>query len=192
MPYDYDSVQIEMWRGDLVDATRVWPEYPVYIKISQGCTIQDTSNLYGFPPAGQNFSIEYDYYVTKCVHENTRWDIEFLFEGSELCSLAHLFSYFYIHFRYWHFHFLYLLFLPIRFQFLSLSVYHYFPFLPFAAQLYFMFFALDPPSSRSYTKFLFALIYPYRNRRQTRTKHFSGHCNCRVGPHRLRHRLWTG
>ena len=60
--------------GDLVGAylvTRANKDYPVYIKTPQGLDvpegycIQAVGNLYGFPPAGQNFSIEFD----KCVKE---------------------------------------------------------------------------------------------------------------------------
>ena len=62
--------------GDLVGAylvTRANKDYPVYIKIPQGLEmdvpagycIQAVGNLYGFPTAGQKFSIEFD----KCVKE---------------------------------------------------------------------------------------------------------------------------
>lgn len=54
--------------GDLEGAyvvTRANPDYPVYIKTPQGYSIlknmciQAIGNLYGFPPAGQNFSIHH-------------------------------------------------------------------------------------------------------------------------------------
>ena len=38
------------------------------MEVEDGYCIQAVSNLYGFPPAGQNFSIEFD----KCVME---WDM---------------------------------------------------------------------------------------------------------------------
>ena len=34
-------------------------------------------NLYGFPPAGQNFSKEFDKCVTECGFKNTPWDLKF-------------------------------------------------------------------------------------------------------------------
>ena len=60
--------------GDLIGAyliTRANAEFPVFIKTPQGYTcppgfcIQAVGNLYGFPPAGQNFSKEFD----KCLIE---------------------------------------------------------------------------------------------------------------------------
>ena len=70
------SHKLLMRGGDLVGAylvTRANKDYPVYIKTPQGLEldgpagycIQAVGNLYGFPPAGQNFSIEFD----KCVKE---------------------------------------------------------------------------------------------------------------------------
>ena len=69
-----DSHKLLIRGGDLVRAylaTRANKDYPVYIKKPQrlemdvpaGYCIQAVGNLYGFPPAGQNFSIEFD----KCV-----------------------------------------------------------------------------------------------------------------------------
>ena len=61
--------------GDLVGAylvTLANPDYPVHIKTPQGCTVDPgnfihaVGNLYGFPPAGQNLSKEFDKRVTKC------------------------------------------------------------------------------------------------------------------------------
>ena len=37
-------------------------------------------NLYGFPPAGQNFSIEFDKCVIKCSYKNTPWDLKFFYK----------------------------------------------------------------------------------------------------------------
>ena len=60
--------------GDLVGAylvTLANEDYPVFIKVPQGfqispgMCIQAVGNLYGFPPAGQNFSKEFD----RCVKE---------------------------------------------------------------------------------------------------------------------------
>ena len=54
--------------GDLIGAyliTRANVNFPVHIKTPQGYTgqsgfcFQAVGNLYGFPPAGQNFSIEF-------------------------------------------------------------------------------------------------------------------------------------
>ena len=63
------SYKLRMRGGDLVGAyliTRAKKDYPVFIKtpkgieIPPGMCIQAVGNLYGFPPAGQNFSIEFD------------------------------------------------------------------------------------------------------------------------------------
>ena len=67
------SYKLRMRGGDLVGAylvTRANKDYPVYIKtpkgmeVEEGYCIQAVGNLYGFPPAGQNFSIEFDKCVT--------------------------------------------------------------------------------------------------------------------------------
>lgn len=69
--------------GDLVGAylvTLANPDYPVFIKTPQGYHIEKgnciraVGNLYGFPPAGQNFSKEFDKCVTQCGYKNTPWD----------------------------------------------------------------------------------------------------------------------
>ena len=61
--------------GDLEGAylvTRANPDYPVYIttpqgyNVPKGMCIQAIGNLYGFPPARQNFSIEFDKCVIEC------------------------------------------------------------------------------------------------------------------------------
>ena len=68
--------------GDLVGAylvTRANKDYPVYIKTPQGLEIdvpagyciQAVGNLYEFPPAGQNFGIEFDKCVKKMGFLNT-------------------------------------------------------------------------------------------------------------------------
>ena len=60
--------------GDLVGTclvTRANKDYPVHIRTPQGLEvpegycIQALGNLYGFPPAAQNFTVEFD----KCVKE---------------------------------------------------------------------------------------------------------------------------
>ena len=75
--------------GDLEGAylvTRANPDYPVYIKTPQGYNvpkgmcIQAIGNLYGFPPAGQNFSIEFNRCVIECGYKNTPWDLKFFYK----------------------------------------------------------------------------------------------------------------
>jgi Reverse transcriptase (RNA-dependent DNA polymerase) len=75
--------------GDLEGAylvTRANPNYPVYIKTPQGYSvpkgmcIQAVGNLYGFPPAGQNFSIEFDKCVAECGYVNTPWDLKLFYK----------------------------------------------------------------------------------------------------------------
>ena len=72
--------------GDLVGAylvTLANKDYPVYIQVPQGYAIapgmciQAIGNLYGFPPAGQNFSKEFDKCVHECGYRNTPWDPKF-------------------------------------------------------------------------------------------------------------------
>ena len=49
-------------------------------------------NLYGFPPAGQNFSIEFDKCVMECGFKNTPWDTKFFFkwkDGRPILLIAH-------------------------------------------------------------------------------------------------------
>jgi hypothetical protein len=75
--------------GDLVGAhliTRANPGFPVYIKTPQGYqgrpgfVIQAIGNLYGFPPAGQNFSIEFDKCLAEAGYKNTPWDLKLCFK----------------------------------------------------------------------------------------------------------------
>ena len=87
--------------GDLEGAylvTRANPNYPVYIKTPQGYNIpekmciQAVGNLYGFPPAGQNFSIEFDKCVKECGYQNTPWDHKFFYKwknGKPILLIAH-------------------------------------------------------------------------------------------------------
>ena len=73
--------------GDLIGAylsTRANVNFPVHIKTPQGYTcppgfcFQAVDNLYGFPPTGQNFSIEFDICVFECGYKNTPWDLVLL------------------------------------------------------------------------------------------------------------------
>ena len=93
--------KLEMMGGDLEGAylvTRANPDYPVYIKTPEGYTIpkgtcmQAVGNLYGFPPAGQNFSIEFDKCVKECGYTNTPWDLKFFIkwkDGKPMLLIAH-------------------------------------------------------------------------------------------------------
>ena len=81
--------KLNMKGGDLEGAylvTRANPDYPVYIKTPQGYSvpkgmcIQAIGNLYGFPPAGQNFSVEFDKCVFECGYKNTPWDLKFFYK----------------------------------------------------------------------------------------------------------------
>ena len=84
--------------GDLEGAylvTRANKDCPVHIKtpegydVPKGYCIQAVGNLYGFPPAGQNFSIEFDKCVMECGYHNTPWDLKFFFKwiDGRLCML---------------------------------------------------------------------------------------------------------
>ena len=81
--------KLNMKGGDLEGAylvTRANPNYPVYIHAPQGYDVpegmcmQAIGNLYGFPPAGQNFSLEFDKCVDECGYKNTAWDRKFFFK----------------------------------------------------------------------------------------------------------------
>jgi hypothetical protein len=60
--------------------------FPVHIQtpqgyqIAEGMCIRAVGNLYGFPPAGQNFSKEFDKCLRECGYENTPWDPKFFFK----------------------------------------------------------------------------------------------------------------
>ena len=78
--------KLEMRGGDLEGAYLVTPiskDYRVFLKTPEGYTIpkgmcmEALGNLYGFPPAGQNFSKEFDKCVTECGFKNTPWDLKF-------------------------------------------------------------------------------------------------------------------
>lgn len=75
--------------GDLVGAyliTRANPSFPVFINTPQGYqrrpgfVVQAVGNLYGFPPAGQNFSIEFDKCLAEAGYKNTPWDLKLFFK----------------------------------------------------------------------------------------------------------------
>ena len=76
--------------GDLIGAyliTRANADFPVHIKTPQGYEgppgfyFQAVGNLYGFPPAGQNYSIEFDKCILECGYKNTPWDLKFFSNG---------------------------------------------------------------------------------------------------------------
>jgi Reverse transcriptase (RNA-dependent DNA polymerase) len=87
--------------GDLVGAylvTLANPDFPVHIKtpqgynIAPGMCIQAVGNVYGFPPAGQNFSKEFDKCLRECGYKNTPWDPRFFFQwikGKPVIVIAH-------------------------------------------------------------------------------------------------------
>ena len=45
-----------------------------------GFVIKAIGNLYGFPPAVQNFSIEFDKCLAEAGYENTPWDLKLFFK----------------------------------------------------------------------------------------------------------------
>ena len=95
--------KLTMRGGDLEGAylvTRANPAFPVYIKTPQGYEdyvpagqcIQAIGNLYGFPPAGQNFSKEFDKVIHECGYRNTPWDHKFFIKwnkGKPILIIAH-------------------------------------------------------------------------------------------------------
>ena len=83
------TYKLEYRGGDLEGAylvTRQNPKYSVYIrkpqgyKIPRGMCIQAVGNLYGFPPAGHNFSSAFDKCVKECGYINTPWDLKFFYK----------------------------------------------------------------------------------------------------------------
>ena len=83
------TYKLVMRGGDLVGAyliTRANKDFPVFIITPQGYDvppgfcIQAVGNLYGFPPAGQNFSIEFDKCLRECGYKNTPWDLKLFFK----------------------------------------------------------------------------------------------------------------
>ena len=95
------SYKLIMRGGDLVGAylvTLANPDYPVFIKTPQGYNIgpgmciQAVGNLYGFPPAGQNFSKQFDKCVLACGYKNTPWDPKLFYKwinNQPLIIMAH-------------------------------------------------------------------------------------------------------
>ena len=48
--------------------------------------------MYGFPPVGQNFSIEFDKCVEECGFNNTPWALKFFYKGRngrQILLIAH-------------------------------------------------------------------------------------------------------
>ena len=83
------SYKLQMRGGDLVGAylvTRANKDYPVYIKTPKGMEVEDgyciqaVGKLYGFPQAGQNFSIKFDKCVTEMGYINTPWDLKLFYK----------------------------------------------------------------------------------------------------------------
>jgi hypothetical protein len=96
------TYKLTMRGGDLVGAyliTRANKDFPVFIVTPQGYDvppgfcIQAVGNLYGFPPAGQNFSIEFDKCLRECGYTNTPWDLKLFFKwthsGKPMIIIAH-------------------------------------------------------------------------------------------------------
>jgi hypothetical protein len=70
---------------DIVGAyliTRANARFPVHIKTPQGYqgrpgfVVKAIGNLLGFPPAGQNFSIQFDKCLGEAGYKNTPWDLK--------------------------------------------------------------------------------------------------------------------
>ena len=53
---------------------------PQGYNIAPGMCIQAVGNLYGFPPAGQNFSKEFDKCLLECGYQNTPRDPKFFYK----------------------------------------------------------------------------------------------------------------
>ena len=96
------SYGLIMKGGDLIGAyliTQANENYPVHIRTPQGYTcppgfcFQAVGNLYGFPPAGQNFSVEFDKCIMECGYLNTPWDLKFFIkwtrDGLPMLIIAH-------------------------------------------------------------------------------------------------------
>jgi hypothetical protein len=87
--------------GDLEGAylvTQANPDFPVHVKTPQGYTIppgyciQAIGNLYGFPPAGYNFSERFDAIVRSCGYLNTPYDLKLFhkwIDGRPILLIAH-------------------------------------------------------------------------------------------------------
>ena len=87
--------------SDLVEAylvTRANKDYPVFIKTPEGMEVEDgyciqaVGNFYGFSPAGQNFSIEFDKCVIEMGYINTPWNLKLYYKrvnGKSIFVIAH-------------------------------------------------------------------------------------------------------
>jgi hypothetical protein len=95
--------KLTMRGGDLEGAylvTRANKDFPVYVKTPQGyedkvpkgMCFQAIGNLYGFPPAGKNFSDNFDRIIQGCGYLNTPWDLKFFYKwikGKPILIIAH-------------------------------------------------------------------------------------------------------
>ena len=88
------SYKLRIWGGDLVGAylEPVFIKTPKGMEVEKGYCIQAVGNLYGFPPAGQNSSIEFDKCVTEMGYINTPWDLKLFYKwinGKPIFVIAH-------------------------------------------------------------------------------------------------------
>ena len=95
--------KLTMRGGDLEGAylvTRANKDFPIYVKTPQGYedqvpigfVLQAVGNLYGFPPAGRNFSNAFDVVIYECGYSHTPWDHKFFFKwmkGKPILIIAH-------------------------------------------------------------------------------------------------------
>jgi hypothetical protein len=95
------AYHLEMKGADIIGAylvTKSNPNYRWYISTPEGYSvgydhvIEAVGNIYGAPPSGQNFSIEFDKCVEECGYCNTPWDLKLFFkwiDGWPLLLIAH-------------------------------------------------------------------------------------------------------
>ena len=96
------TYKLVMRGGDPVGAyliTRANKDFPVFIitpqgyNIPPGYCIQAVGHLNGFPPAGQNFSIEFDKCLRECGYKNIPWDLKLFFKWTHsnkpMITIAH-------------------------------------------------------------------------------------------------------
>ena len=95
------AYKLVMKGADIVGAflvTKNNPEYEFFLHtpegyaIGPGQVIKAVGNLYGAPPAGQNFSLEFDKCVRECGYSNTPWDLKLFYkwiDDSPLILMAH-------------------------------------------------------------------------------------------------------
>ena len=71
-------------QGCALGSAHQYPTNQHYVKSTvahdHGYCIQAVGNLYGFPPAGQNFSIEFDKCVKEMGYLNTPWDLKLFYK----------------------------------------------------------------------------------------------------------------